>query len=128
MARTRSTASSPKARAELPEASNLSPEDRLRMIGEAAYYRYEQRGYAHGHAEEDWLAAEAEFDRASRRRQAGAARHSSESATILEFGGQLGGGRRPAEDDALKRDLKAHPRRDIPRIESMEPEDAPLKE
>jgi len=128
MARIRRSSPPAQPRFEMPPASSPSPEDRQRLIGEAAYRRFAQRGYAHGHDMEDWFAAEAEVDRATRRKDAGQARHSGESATILEFGGQLGGQRRPAEDDRLKRDLKAHPRREIPLIESMEPEDAPLKE
>jgi hypothetical protein len=33
------------------------------MIAEAAYLRAEKRGFAPGHEEEDWLAAEIEVDR-----------------------------------------------------------------
>ncbi|HEX5041794.1 MAG TPA: DUF2934 domain-containing protein [Candidatus Polarisedimenticolaceae bacterium] len=43
-------------------APHLSPDERHRLIAEAAYYRASQRGF-HGGAEvEDWLAAEAEID------------------------------------------------------------------
>ena len=35
---------------------------RHRMISEAAYYRYAQRGYADGYDVDDWMAAEAEVD------------------------------------------------------------------
>jgi hypothetical protein len=43
-------------------APQISPEERHRLIAEAAYYRASQRGF-HGGAEvEDWLAAEAEID------------------------------------------------------------------
>jgi hypothetical protein len=43
-------------------AARLSPEERHRLIAEAAYYRASERGF-HGGAEvEDWLAAEAEVD------------------------------------------------------------------
>ena len=43
-------------------AAQISPEERHRLIAEAAYYRASQRGF-HGGAEvEDWLAAEAEID------------------------------------------------------------------
>ena len=41
----------------------VSGEDRYRMIGEAAYYRAEQRGFIGGDPLQDWLAAEAEIDR-----------------------------------------------------------------
>lgn len=42
----------------------VSPEQRRAMIAQAAYYRAEQRGFAPGAELEDWLAAEAEIDRA----------------------------------------------------------------
>jgi Protein of unknown function (DUF2934) len=54
----------------------LDPEawDRDRMISEAAYERYMQRGYCDGYDVDDWLAAEAEVDEwiyhEGRRRQA----------------------------------------------------------
>jgi hypothetical protein len=32
------------------------------LIAEAAYFRAQRRGFAPGHEEEDWLAAEAEVD------------------------------------------------------------------
>lgn len=35
---------------------------RHRMISEAAYYRYAQRGYADGYDIDDWAAAEEEID------------------------------------------------------------------
>jgi hypothetical protein len=38
------------------------PEDRARMIEEAAYYRFLQRGLIDGNDVNDWLAAEAEID------------------------------------------------------------------
>jgi hypothetical protein len=41
----------------------VTPEERARMIAEAAYYLAERRGFAPGHELEDWLAAEAEIDR-----------------------------------------------------------------
>lgn len=40
----------------------LSPEERQRMIAEAAYYRALQRGFSGGDSVEDWLAAEREID------------------------------------------------------------------
>jgi hypothetical protein len=43
--------------------AELAPEDRSRMIAEAAYYRAERRGFEPGHELEDWLAAEVEIDR-----------------------------------------------------------------
>jgi len=40
----------------------IGAELRHRMISEAAYYRYAQRGYSEGYEVDDWLAAEAEID------------------------------------------------------------------
>lgn len=40
----------------------VAPEERARMIAEAAYYLAEHRGFEPGHEVEDWLAAEAEID------------------------------------------------------------------
>ena len=92
------------------------------MIGEAAYYRYVHRGFAPGHDLDDWLAAEADVEQASVRRQP------PEPAAIAEFDVQQSGARGPAVVDALKRMIKRHPRREIPTIESVEPEEALLKE
>lgn len=119
---TTSKAISPEGRPESAGAWNTSPEARERMIGEAAYYHYVHRGFTPGHALDDWLAAEADFERANMRRQP------PEPDMDLEYGMQQGGARGFAEDEALKRMIKRHPRRDIPMIESIEPEDAPLKE
>jgi hypothetical protein len=41
----------------------LEPQERYRMIAEAAYFRAESRGFSNGSAEQDWLEAEAEVDR-----------------------------------------------------------------
>lgn len=42
----------------------ISPEERIRLIAEAAYYRAEKRGFGGDQAqcERDWLEAEAEVD------------------------------------------------------------------
>ena len=40
----------------------ISPEERHRLIAEAAYYRASRRGFNGGAEVEDWLAAEAEVD------------------------------------------------------------------
>jgi hypothetical protein len=40
----------------------IDPDLRHRMISEAAYARYAERGYADGYDIEDWLAAETEVD------------------------------------------------------------------
>ncbi len=42
----------------------FAPTDRHRMTAEAAYYRAERRGFAPGHALDDWLWAEHEVDSA----------------------------------------------------------------
>ncbi|MBK1630407.1 hypothetical protein CKO31_06525 [Thiohalocapsa halophila] len=46
----------------LKPVSEVTPEERYRMIQEAAYYRAEKRGFEPGHDEEDWAAAVAEID------------------------------------------------------------------
>ena len=38
--------------------------ERHAMVARAAYFRAEKRGFAPGHELDDWLAAEAEIDRA----------------------------------------------------------------
>jgi hypothetical protein len=40
----------------------IDPDLRHRMISEAAYYHFQQRGYAEGSELDDWLQAEAEID------------------------------------------------------------------
>ena len=51
-----------RAKATIP--MTVTAEERQNMIREAAYYRAEQRGFQGGSAEEDWLLAEQEVDRA----------------------------------------------------------------
>ncbi|OGA44666.1 MAG: hypothetical protein A3G24_08255 [Betaproteobacteria bacterium RIFCSPLOWO2_12_FULL_62_13] len=53
----------PSAGAEVVAAA--SPEERRRMIAEAAYFRAERRGFAVGGELDDWIQAEAEIDRLS---------------------------------------------------------------
>jgi len=43
-------------------ASRISPEERHRLIAEAAYFRATRRGFSGDAEVEDWLAAEAEID------------------------------------------------------------------
>lgn len=43
-------------------ATPITPEQRYRMICDAAYYRAERRGFIGGNPAEDWNAAEAEID------------------------------------------------------------------
>jgi hypothetical protein len=50
------------ATAKAPTAVTVSEDVRRGMIAEGAYLRAERRGFAPGHEEQDWLAAEAEVD------------------------------------------------------------------
>jgi hypothetical protein len=43
-------------------ASSIDGDERRKRIAEAAYFRAQRRGFSAGHADEDWLAAEAEVD------------------------------------------------------------------
>jgi Protein of unknown function (DUF2934) len=43
--------------------TEVAPDERSRMIAEAAYYAAERRGFEPGYELEDWLAAEAEVAR-----------------------------------------------------------------
>jgi hypothetical protein len=43
-------------------AINISEDQRLSMIAEAAYLKAEKRGFAGGNPVDDWLAAESEVD------------------------------------------------------------------
>ena len=59
--------SKPRSRKKTSDAPALTPvstEERRRMITEAAYFLAERRGFAGGNAEDDWLQAEREIDRA----------------------------------------------------------------
>jgi Protein of unknown function (DUF2934) len=47
---------------EVGEQVAFDPDLRHRMISEAAYYLYAQRGYAEGYDLDDWLQAEAQVD------------------------------------------------------------------
>jgi hypothetical protein len=59
----RSASPTPKARTAPAARPVVTPDVRRGMIAEAAYLRAEKRGFAPGHEEEDWLAAEIEVDR-----------------------------------------------------------------
>ncbi len=100
----------------------LDPLERERMIREAAYERYVQRAFAHGHDVDDWLLAEAQVD------QAILAGQRAISGETIEFGMQQGATHGRWQDEALKRSIKQHPQREIPRVEGIDPQDAPLKE
>lgn len=47
---------------EAAPSQTVTPEERWRMVAEAAYLRAERRGFSGGNPTEDWLAAEAEID------------------------------------------------------------------
>jgi hypothetical protein len=64
-ARARAKAPTPRVRktaAKAPARVTISEDVRRGMIAEGAYLRAERRGFAPGHEEEDWLAAEAEVE------------------------------------------------------------------
>ena len=44
------------------EAADITPDERNKMIAEAAYYRAEQHGFNPERQVDDWLAAESEVD------------------------------------------------------------------
>lgn len=102
--------------------SNISAEERQRMIQEAAYYHYVQRGFANGHDLDDWLAAEAELDGMSSERRA------AESVEMQDFEVQQSSVHGFRRDEALKRIVRQHPQRGIPQVEGIEPKELPAKE
>ena len=51
--------------------SDVTAEQRQRMIAEAAYFRAQRRGFQDGNSTEDGLAAEAEIERALAHRETG---------------------------------------------------------
>ena len=64
---TRTPPSPPRARSPRKSSASaprlpVSEAARRELIAVGAYLRAERRGFIHGHAEEDWLAAEAEVD------------------------------------------------------------------
>ena len=96
----------------------FSLEQREKMIREAAYYRYAQRGYTPGHELDDWIEAEAALENMTD--------EFAEFPPNIEVQqSSLHGAR---QDDELKRIIKQHPQKAIPQIESVEPENAPFKE
>jgi hypothetical protein len=96
-----------------------SLEEREAMIRDAAYFHYAKRGYVPGHELEDWLAAEAELERE-------AAAPSTPISTDIEV--QQSGVRGAGKDEKIKQTVKRSPRKAIPQIEGIEPENAPFKE
>ena len=112
----------PRGRSKVPPEGDISPGQRDNMIREAAYFRYVQRDPVPGHDLDDWLAAEAELFGGEAKPQP------AEPVETAESGGQESGVHGFWEEDALKRIVKQHPRKGIPQVESMEPQEAPPKE
>lgn len=48
-----------------PESARSEAEERHRRISDAAYYRSQQRGFAPGGEQDDWLEAERDLDSAT---------------------------------------------------------------
>ena len=112
----------PRGRSKVPREGDISPEQRDNMLREAAYFRYVQRDLVPGHDLDDWFSAEAELFGGEARPQP------AEPVETAESGGQESGVHGFWEEDALKRIVKQHPRKGIPQVESMEPQEAPPKE
>jgi hypothetical protein len=109
----------------------VDPDLRHRMISAAAYQRYVERGYADGYDLDDWMAAETEVEHVlvNRRREAQATpAREAELEEVRETGGHEGRPRGIVHDEAMKRIIRQHPQRDIPRVESIDPSKAPSKE
>jgi hypothetical protein len=51
------------SKADAARGKAVTPEERWRMVAEAAYLRAEKRGFSGGNPTEDWLAAEAEIEK-----------------------------------------------------------------
>jgi hypothetical protein len=100
------------------------------MIREAAYQRYVERGYADGHDLDDWLQAEADVEhlRPTPPRPEAARPPETRLDDVSKVGSQESAPHSIAHDEALKRIVRQHPQRDIPRVESVEPAEAPPKE
>lgn len=112
----------PRGRSMVPPEGDISPDQRDNMLREAAYFRYVQRDLVPGHDLDDWFAAEAELFGREARSQ------SAEPVETAEFGAQESGVHGFWKEDALKGIIKQHPRKGIPQVESMEPQEAPPKE
>ena len=59
---TNSKATAAKKAAKANGKAHITPEQRYRMICDAAYFRAERRGFVGGNPGDDWVAAEAEVD------------------------------------------------------------------
>lgn len=59
---TKTRAKKAEAPKEAVPSQAVTPEERWRMVAEAAYLRAEKRGFSGGNPTDDWLAAEVEID------------------------------------------------------------------
>lgn len=92
---------------------SIGADERRRMIQERAYTLYERRGFVHGHELDDWFAAEAQVDRIlSRQRKS----ESIEASEMPEPDLHQSGGRSIIRNERMKRILKQHPQRDVPKV------------
>jgi Protein of unknown function (DUF2934) len=91
----------------------ISAEERQHMIREAAYYRYVERGFVHGHDLNDWLAAEADLNMPSPEQRPTA------PVETPEYEVQQSSVHGPREDEALKRMVRQHPERATPQVEGV---------
>ncbi len=92
--------------------SSVDQEERQRMIEEAAYQRFAQRGFVHGYDVEDWLMAEADVDRMI----ANNSNQSEPTEMPEERELQQGASRSIIRNETMKRILKQHPLRDTPKV------------
>ena len=122
MAKKTSVLVTPRGRSSVPSEGDMSPVQRERMVREAAYFRFVQRGSVPGHDLDDWLAAEAELFREEAEQQP------PESVETTGLDMQESGVHGFWQDDALKRIIKQHPQKGIPQVEGIEPQEAPPKE
>jgi len=60
--RQQTTTKKPPRRTARTATKKVSPEQRWKMVAEAAYYKAEKRGFQGGDSARDWLEAEAEID------------------------------------------------------------------
>ena len=118
MSKRTSRAVTPRSDPDIGWRGSFSLEQREAMIRDAAYFRYAGRGFAPGHELDDWLAAETEIERMV------SAAEEIPPGTGVQQSSVHGAGK----DEELKRIVRQHPRKAIPQIESVEPDQAPFKE
>jgi hypothetical protein len=118
MATQRPSPVKPRSAPAMTRRGAVSLELREKMIREAAYRRYVQRGYTPGHELDDWYEAEAEIEQITP--------EFAEFPPDIEM--QQSGAHGARKDEELKRIVRQHPQKAIPQIESVEPQNAPFKE